>query len=77
MQIKLVEDELTHKELTYPMTPPFHLSVCLALSQSSNWVSITSSLIALIKVNGSSESFGQKAHSQHSLGADFGTFGRG
>lgn len=77
MQIKLVEDELTRKELTYPMTPWFHLSVCLVLSQSSVWVSITSSLIASIKANGSSESFGQKAHSQHYLGADFGPFGRG
>lgn len=34
MQIKLVEDELTHKELTYPMTPRFHLSVCLSCALS-------------------------------------------
>lgn len=32
MQIKMVEDELTHDELTYPAMPRFHLSVCLALS---------------------------------------------
>lgn len=31
MQIKTVEGELTHDELTHPTIPRFHLSVCLAL----------------------------------------------
>lgn len=60
MQIKMVEDELTHNELTYPMTPQFHLSLCFALVLTP---SIKLSLIAPVRADGSSQSFGQKEHS--------------